>query len=245
VVFHLGAMLGPACDSAPQAGIQANAMGTYHILEAARIFGARQVVFASSISVMSGSFPEQQSIDDNCPSRPTTVYGAAKLFSESLGLTYKRLHGLDFRALRLPALIGPGARSQGYAEWFNKVIEESVLGRPYSIFVAPHTQMDIIHVKDAARAFLELAAAPQEQMKTVNYIVIGPTPRPSAQELVDLVRAKIPGAKLEFNVDENIQKLVDHALRLPLDDRYARQEWGWRHAYDLNATLDDFRANLG
>src|SRR5450755_2919535 len=78
-------------------------MGTYHVLEAARMFGVRQVLFASSISVMSKSSPEQKIIDDNCCTHPSTVYGAAKLFSENLGLTYKRLHGVDFRSLRPPA----------------------------------------------------------------------------------------------------------------------------------------------
>src|SRR5271170_6743756 len=46
-VYHIGAMLAPACDADPEAGIQTNALGTYYILEAARLFGASQVVFAS------------------------------------------------------------------------------------------------------------------------------------------------------------------------------------------------------
>lgn len=50
-IFHIGAMLAPACDEDPEAGIRVNALGTYHVLEAARLFGARQVVFASSLSV--------------------------------------------------------------------------------------------------------------------------------------------------------------------------------------------------
>ncbi|MHC8381815.1 NAD-dependent epimerase/dehydratase family protein [Pseudomonas sp. LB3P14] len=241
-VYHLGAMLAPACDASPLAGIQANAMGTYYILEAARLFSVRQVLFASSIGVMNASSPEQKIIDDNCCTRPTTVYGAAKLFSENLGLTYKRLHGLDFRSLRLPALIGPYARSRGFAEWFNKSIEESVNGRPYSIFVAPRTQMDIIDVRDAARAFVQLAQAPLEQIRTVNYTVLGQSPPPSAGDLAQALNTRICGANVDFKVDDQIQQLFDHS---PLhDDHIARREWGWQHQIDFEPMLDDFTAQL-
>lgn len=160
--------------------------------------------------------------DDN-PKRPDTVYGAANLFSENLGLFYRRQHGFDYRGLRLPALIGPGTMSLGYAEYFNKVIEESAKGNPYEVYVEPRNRMPVVHIRDAAWAFVDLAAAPNEQIKTVNYIAIGPSPTPSAQELVDLVKAKVPTADIAFNVNENTQRIMDAALRLPLDDRYARR----------------------
>ena len=239
-VYHIGAMLAPACDADPETGIQANALGTYYILEAARLFGVPQVVFASSIGILSTANPNDKTVHDYSPTRPDTVYGAAKLFSENLGLFYRRQHGLDYRGLRLPALIGPGTMAHGYAEYFNKVIEESAKGNPYVVYVEPRNRMPLVHIKDAAKAFVDLAAAAPERIKTVNYIVIGPTPTPSAQELVDLVKARIPGAKIEFKVNESIQKMMDQALLLPLDDRYARQEWGWKPAYDLDAIVDDF-----
>jgi threonine 3-dehydrogenase len=122
------------------------------------------------------------------------------------------------------------------------VIEESAKGNPYVVYVEPRNRMPVVHIKDAARAFVDLRAVPQEWIKTVNYIVIGPTPTPSAQELVDLVKAKIPGAKIGFKVNEDIQKIMDQGSRLPFDDRYARQEWGWKHGYDLDAIVDDFLA---
>ena len=237
-VFHIGAMLAPACDASPQAGIQVNALGTYHVLEAARLFGARQVIFASSISVMSATDPEQKRIDDNCCTRPSTVYGAAKLFSENLGLAYKRLHGLDFRALRLPAIIGAGARSRGYAEWFNRAIEESIHGRPYSIFVAPRTEMDIIHVRDAARAFVQLAQAPLDRIRTVTYTVLGQSPAPTAGELAQALNTRFPGARVDFKVDERVQALFDATSST--DDHLARSEWGWQHQIGFEDLLDAF-----
>ena len=37
-IYHIGAMLAPSCDMDPEGGIRTNALGTYHILEAARLF---------------------------------------------------------------------------------------------------------------------------------------------------------------------------------------------------------------
>jgi hypothetical protein len=48
---------------------------------------------------------------------------------------------------------------------------------------------------------------------------------------LDLVKARIPGAKIGFNVDENLQKRMGIIFRLPLDDCCARQERGWKPEY--------------
>jgi threonine 3-dehydrogenase len=240
IIYHIGAMLAPACDSNPAAGIQANAIGTYHILEAARLFGVRQVILASSMSVFSGAFSTEPVIDDFSVTRPDFIYGAAKLFSENLGLFYKRKYGLDYRAIRLPNVIGPGAITHGYLEYFNKTIEESVRGNAYAVYVGPQTRIPVIHIQDAVRAFMELASAPLEQIRTTNYITLGPTPMPSHADLVTAVRAKLPAAKIEYKIDEPIQKLIDSVCAKAYDDSCARKEWGWKHQYDLPEIVDSF-----
>jgi nucleoside-diphosphate-sugar epimerase len=98
-----------------------------------------------------------------------------------------------------------------------------------------------MHVADAARAFVELAEAPPEAIRTVNYTVLGPTPSPTAQELVDAVCTRVPGAKLDFKVDPRLSAVIDAVGRGPYVDRYARAEWGWRHRYDLGRIIDSFR----
>ena len=48
-IYHLGGMLSVPSDADPAAAFRANAMGTYHILEAARLFDVQQVIFSSTI----------------------------------------------------------------------------------------------------------------------------------------------------------------------------------------------------
>jgi nucleoside-diphosphate-sugar epimerase len=99
--------------------------------------------------------------------------------------------------------------------------------RTKSGYVAPRVDIPIMYIHDAARAFLELAQAPLAQVKTVNYIVLGPTPFPTAEELVQMVRTKIPGAKLDFQVNQKVSDLIESVTQRPPEDKYARQEWGW------------------
>jgi len=239
-IYHVGAMLAPACDSNPETGIRVNALGTYYLLEAARLFGVRQVIFASSMSVFSGAVSTEPVMHDFSVTRPDFVYGAAKLFSENLGLFYKRTHGLDYRGIRLPNVIGPGALTHGYLEYFNKTIEESARGNPYTVYVGPQTRIPVIHIEDAARAFIELAAAPLAQVQTTNYIVLGPTPSPTHADLATAVRAKIPGARIDYKINEPVQTLIDSVTAKPYQDAFARKEWGWKHQYDLPEMVDSF-----
>jgi nucleoside-diphosphate-sugar epimerase len=223
-IYHLGAMLGPSCDTDPEAGIRTNALGTYYILEAARLFGVKQVIFASSMSIFTGGCSSEPVLNDFSVTRPDFVYGAAKLFSENIGLFFKRQYGFDYRGLRLPNIIGPGTQTHGYLEYFNKAIEESANGHSYSIYVAPHVRIPIMYIHDAARAFLELAQAPLVRIKTTNYIILGPTPSPTAQDLVHSVTVKIPGARLDFQVDATISRLIESDTRLANFPRLGRTD---------------------
>jgi nucleoside-diphosphate-sugar epimerase len=241
-IYWIGAMRGPQCDERPEAGIRVNAIGTYNALEAARLLGVKRVIFSGSQSIFSAVNPNDPTINDFSTTRPDTIYGAAKLFSENLGLCYRRLYGIDFRSLRLATVVGPGSTAHGYLEYFNKAIEESIRGRPYAVYVAPRSRVPVVHIKDAVRALIELAAAPADAIKTVNYNILGPTPSPSAQELVDTVKAKIPAAALKFEVNEEFQRLLDTNIVKPFDDSNARHEWGWKSRVNLAAMVDDFVA---
>ena len=70
-VYHIVAMLGPSCGADPEAGIHANALGTYYVLKAARLFGVKQVVFASSVSVLSSANPNDETVHDYSRRVPT------------------------------------------------------------------------------------------------------------------------------------------------------------------------------
>ncbi|HEY0753211.1 MAG TPA: NAD(P)-dependent oxidoreductase [Ktedonobacteraceae bacterium] len=121
VIYHLGAMLSTPSDADPAAAMQTNVMGTFHVLEAARLFAVPQVLFSSSISTYALDIAGEV-VDDATIQRPLQFYGATKLFGEHLGLFYKRRYSLDFRGVRYPSTVGPGVKTPGamqYTSWMN------------------------------------------------------------------------------------------------------------------------------
>ena len=242
VVYHLGGMLSVPSEKDPQAAISVNAMGTFHVLEAARLFGVPKVIFTSSLATY-GLGQTEDSLNDLTLQRPQLIYGACKLFGEHLGLFYRRKYGIDYRGIRYPTILGPGVRSPGVSQYASWILEESFKGNPFTIWARPDTRAPMLYFKDAALAMVALAQAPAERINTVNYLVAGPTPIPSASELVDMVRGKIPEARIDFQVDEEIQSILDN-LAKPVDDRCAREEWGWRLSYELEEMVDDFLREL-
>ena len=242
VIYHFGAMLSLPSDADPAAAVQSNAMGTFHVLEAARLFDVRQVIFSSSIGVY-GSGIHGDVIDDFTLQRPQLFYGVTKVFGEHLGLFYKRKYGIDFRCVRFPSIIGPGVRTPGAVQFTSWVIEECAKGRPFTINVNPDTRVPVMYIKEASQAAITLAKAPVDRIKTVNYNIDGMKPSPSAGELADAVRAKLPDARIEFKPDLELLAVLDDAIK-PLDDTNARNAWGWHPEYSLERIVDEFLQEL-
>lgn len=237
-IYHLGAMLSTSSEADPAAAMQTNVMGTFHVLEAARLFGVPQVLFSSSISTYALDIAGDM-VDDATIQRPLQFYGATKLFGEHMGLFYKRRHGLDFRGVRYPSTVGPGVKTPGAMQYTSWMIEECARGKPFTAWVRPETRRPVIYYKDVARAIIELGQAPLSAIKTVNYLLAGTTPIASAGELADMLRAKIPGAQIDFQPDLALQAVLDR-LRVGFDDRRAREEWGWTPHYTQEQIIDDF-----
>jgi threonine 3-dehydrogenase len=240
LIYHLGAMLSLPSERDPSAAFHANALGTFHVFEAARLLDVKKVVFASSTATFGFDLPADP-IDDRTLQRPQTFYGACKLFGENMGRFYRRKYGIDYRCVRFPSIVGPGVRTPGSVQYTSWVIEYAAKGVPFTIWARPETRVPILYFKDAALAIIALAEAPADRIKMVNYVLSGP--RPTALDLVTLVKERFPDAQINFEVDEEIQARLDNAMR-PIDDRFAREEWGWQPTYGVDAMIDDFLAEL-
>ena len=91
VIFHLGAMLSAPSNADPPSAFSSNVCGTFHVLEAARLFDVPKVIFTSSRGTY-GLDIQKAVIDDFTLQRPDSMYGATKVFGELLGrLTNVRL----------------------------------------------------------------------------------------------------------------------------------------------------------
>lgn len=117
-VVHLAAN---AHGGAPWADVlRHNVIGTYNVFEAARLAGARRVIFASSGATVSGC--ERDSpysalvagrydevatwpmLTHESPMRPAGLYGASKIWGEALARHYADAHGMSMICLRIGAV---------------------------------------------------------------------------------------------------------------------------------------------
>ena len=126
-IFHLGGMLSMPSEKKPWASFQANVVGTFAVMEAARLEGVEKVIYSSTIATYSKDI-RSDVIDDFTLQRPTTMYGATKVFGELLGRVYARKYGIDFRGVRFPSVVGPGAKTAHMSIYQAWTIEEPLKG---------------------------------------------------------------------------------------------------------------------
>jgi threonine 3-dehydrogenase len=239
VLYHFAAILSASGERMPHRAYSVNQHGTHHALEAARLFGVRQVMFASTIAVFGPGLPEP--VANEVPLKPTTMYGVTKVAGELLGNYYHAKWGLDFRGVRFPGLINagvPGGGTTDYALW---MFVDGIRHGHYECYVGPESRVPMMYMPDALRALVELSEAPGDKLRRCIYNIAGISP--TAGEFAEAVRSRVPGAKITFRVDPARQAILD-SWPDALDDRCAREEWGWAHAYDLDRMADDLVAKL-
>jgi len=243
VIFHLGAMLSVPSNADPQASFSSNVAGIYHVLEAARLFKVPKVIFTSTTATY-GLDIKGPVIDDSTLQRPITMYGTTKVFGELLGRFYRTKYGIDFRAVRFPSVVGPGAKVAHVSIYNAWTVEKPFYGEAYNIFVEPHTRCPVIYFKDAARALVLLEAASKEAIQTVCYLLAGIKPLISAEELVAEVKKHFPKAVLNYKPDPFAVTYHSKSQGVTFDDSKAEKEWGWKVEYSLGGMVADFYAEL-
>jgi nucleoside-diphosphate-sugar epimerase len=234
-IVHLVGILTTGCDKDPALAIEVNFNGTRHVLEAALAQGKRRVVFGSTISVHGRGLP--QPITEKLPTEPDGWYGLTKIMAEQMGLLYVRRHGLDFRAVRMAAVTGPGrSAASGSASLYTSFVpEKAALGESYAIEVAPETAYPVVYVKDAADAIVRLARQPEAPSRIYN-ISSG---RLITSELVETVTKRIPEAQLTYQPDPMVMAIVGGFSDWDIDCSRAERELGWRPQYEVAAMVDD------
>jgi nucleoside-diphosphate-sugar epimerase len=243
VIFHLGGMLSLPSNADPQSAYATNVAGTYHVLEAARLFQVPKVIFTSTIATY-GLDIQKDVIDDFTLQRPLTMYGATKVFGELLGRFYRTKYQIDFRAVRFPAIIGPGAKTAHISIYNAWAVEKAFYNEPYEIFVEPQIRCPILYFKDAARALALLNSAPPETIQMICYLIAGIKPMTSAAELEAAIRKHFPKARLTYKPDPLAMAFHGKNQGLKFEDGVAEKEWGWKPEYALDRMIEDFYAEL-
>jgi threonine 3-dehydrogenase len=238
-IYHLAAILSARGEKVPHQTWRVNMEGTYNVLEAARVLGARQVFFTSTIAAFGPGLANP--VANEVSMRPRTMYGVTKVAGELLGEYYEHAFGLDFRGVRFPGLLSATTPGGGTSDYALHMFVDGITKGAYESFVKPSSQIPFMYMPDAVRSMLELADAPKARLTRSIYNVAAMSP--TAEEFADAVRKRVPGVRLTFRPDPERQRILDSWPRV-LDDSAARADWGWRHEYDLDRLADDLVAKV-
>jgi CDP-paratose 2-epimerase len=176
VVYHLASQVAVTTSvQDPRDDFEANALGTFNVLEAARLSGRRPIVLYAStnkvyggmedVAVVEGEtdysyrdypygIPETYPLDFHSP------YGCSKGAGDQYVRDYARIYGLPTVVLRQSCIYGPrqfGVEDQGWVAWF---LIAAVTGQPINIYGDGKQVRDVLWVDD----LLDLYEAAIEQI---------------------------------------------------------------------------------
>ena len=232
-VYLLAAMLSAIAEKNIQLAWDLNMKGLFNILDLAKEKHIEKIFWPSSIAVFGPTSPKLNTPQSTLL-EPSTVYGISKMSGERWCEYYFLKYGVDVRSLRYPGIISykspPGGGTTDYAiEIFHAAINHGF----YDSFIAKEVTLPMVYMKDAMRATMEIMQVERKKLtinSSYNLAAISFNP----EEISNEIKLLFPEFQITYSPDfrNNI------ALSWPsiIDDSFARNDWGWKHNFDLKKT---------
>jgi nucleoside-diphosphate-sugar epimerase len=241
-IVHMAAILSAVGEQNPMRCWDVNINGTLVVLECAREHEMARVIIPSSIAAFGPETPRDRTPNDTIL-KPRTMYGVTKVAGELLADYYFRKYGLDVRGLRYPGIVShetlPGGGTTDFAV---AIYFEAVKNKRYNCFVREDTRLPMMYMPDCIKATIDLAEADVSKLKHHSDFNVGAMSF-SAGELAASIKRHIPEFVCTYEPD--FRQAIADSWPMSLDDTAARDEWGWKPAYDLEAMTSDMLEVLG
>lgn len=160
IVVNLAAQAGVrySIDN-PDAYIQSNIIGFFHVLEGCRYYPVEHLVFASSSSVYGGNkkvpFSTQDRVD-----KPVSLYAATKKSNELMAYSYSKLYSIPLTGLRFFTVYGPmGRPDMAYFKFAKKIMADE----PIQIYNNGDMLRDFTYIDDIIKGIGNILGNPPLQ----------------------------------------------------------------------------------
>ncbi len=257
IVVNLAAQAGVRYSiTNPDAYIQSNLIGFYHILEACRHSydnggsGVEHLVYASSSSVYGSNKKVPYSTEDPVD-HPVSLYAATKKSNELMAHAYSKLYNIPSTGLRFFTVYGPAGRpDMAYFGFTNKLRK----GEKIQIFNYGNCKRDFTYVDDIVEGVKRvMAGAPERKtgedgLPVPPYAVynIGNSSPENLLDFVDilqqeLIRAGVLPADYDFEAHKELAPMqpgdvpITYADTAPLE-----RDYGFRPNTSLRTGLRKF-----
>jgi CDP-paratose 2-epimerase len=174
VIVHLASQVAVTTSvTNPREDFEVNALGTFNVLEAARLSGKKPIVLYSSTNKVYGGMDDVEVVEDETrwhykdlkygaseeqPLDFHSPYGCSKGTGDQYVRDYYRIYDIPTVVLRQSCIYGPrqfGVEDQGWLAW---MLIAAVTGKPLTIFGDGKQVRDVLHVDDLLNAY-DLAIA--------------------------------------------------------------------------------------
>ncbi len=240
-IYHLAAILSITGERDPQRAFHVNILGLYNVLELGREYELERIMVPSSIAAFGPDTPKVNTPNETIL-KPTTMYGITKVTGELLGNYYYKRYGLDVRGVRYPGIISsktlPGGGTTDYAVC---IFYEAIKKKRYICYLKKDTALPMMYMPDAIRGIIELSEADINNLKhhaDYNISAMSFTP----EELVREIQRMIPEFNCEYKPD--YRQRIANSWPCSINDKAAREEWGWEPKYDLRTMTEDMIEKL-
>lgn len=156
-LFHLAALadIVPSIEE-PVKYYESNVTGTLNILELARAFGVKKIIYAASSSCY--GFAEKFPTSEGEPAKPQYPYALTKYLGEQILLHWGQVYKMNWVSLRLFNVFGPRQRTTGtYGAVLSVFLAQKLADKPLTIVGDGTQTRDFTFVTDVANAFLSAA----------------------------------------------------------------------------------------
>ena len=163
IVINLAAQAGVRYSiSHPQAYINSNIVAFFNILECARNYNIKHLIYASSSSVygINSDVPFKENFNTD---RPISLYAATKKSNELMAHTYSHLYNITTTGLRFFTVYGPWGRPDMSPILFAKAIMK---GTPISVFNNGDLSRDFTYIDDIIDGVCKVLDSPAPLAET-------------------------------------------------------------------------------
>lgn len=177
IIVHLAAQAGVRYSlENPRAYLDANIIGTFNVMEAAKRHAVRHLLMASTSSVY-GANTEMPYAETMKADSPMTIYAATKKATEAMGHAHAHLWNLPTTMFRFFTVYGPWGRPD--MAYF-KFVKAILAGRPIDIYNHGEMYRDFTYVGDLVRGIRLLMETAPERPDRPEDIVPGDSLSPVA-----------------------------------------------------------------
>lgn len=154
----------------PDAYIESNVVGFFHILEACRRYPVEHLVYASSSSVYGSGSQTPYCVEEKADC-PVSLYAATKRSDELMAYAYAKLYNIPTTGLRFFTVYGPAGRPDMAYFGFTEKLRA---GKTIEIFNYGHCLRDFTYIDDIVEGIVRVMRRPPERQNGADGLPVAP-----------------------------------------------------------------------